>query len=73
MLQAVKEADFPLARGVVSELDQPIWSVISFERVERNDLKYSEAVLTMSGLEARGIPGLCIVTNETAGRIKTQE
>ena len=73
MLQAVQHTDFPQANAAVSELDEPIWSVISFERVERRDLKYSEAVLTMSGLESRDVPGLCIVTNEAASRIKTQE
>jgi hypothetical protein len=73
MLQAVSQTDFPQPRAVASELDEPIWSVISFDRVERRDLKYSEAVLFLSGLEARRVPGLCIVTNETADRVKTQE
>lgn len=73
MLQAVSETDFPQPRAFVSELEEPIWSVISFARVERRDLKYSEAVLILSGLESRRVPGLCIVTNETADRVKTQE
>ena len=73
MLQAVKESDFPQVSTHDSELDEPIWTVISFERVEQRGLKYSEAVLNMSGLESRGVAGLCIVTNEAADRIKTQE
>lgn len=73
MLQAVQQTDFPQTRTGLSELDEPIWSVISFERVERRDLKYSEAVLILSGLESRRVPGLCIVTNDTADRVKTQE
>jgi len=73
MLQAVQQTDFPQTRAVLSELDEPIWSVISFERVERCDLKYSEAVLILSGLESRRVPGLCIVTNAAAARVKTQE
>ncbi len=73
MLQAVPQTDFPQARTVASELDEPIWSVISFARVERRDLKYSEAVLILSGLESRRVAGLCIVTNETADRVRTQE
>lgn len=72
MLHAVSEAGLPQTYAPMSELDEPIWSVISFERVEQTGLKYSEAVLKMSDLESRGVPGLCIVTNETAARIKTQ-
>ena len=56
-----------------SELDEPIWSVISFERVEATRLRYDEADSMVSELEDRGVPGLCIVTNEAASRIKTQE
>jgi hypothetical protein len=56
-----------------SELNEPIWSVISFERVEAVGLGYDEATGLLSELEDRGLPGLCIVTNEAAARIKTQE
>lgn len=55
-----------------SELDQPIWSVISFERVESSGIDYATAVLFMSELEVRGVPGLCIITADAAARIKTQ-
>ena len=61
-------------RGLAgSELDEPIWSVISFERVEATSLGYEEAARLMSELEERGVPGLCVVTNESASRIKARE
>lgn len=55
-----------------SELDQPIWSVISFERIESSGIDYSAAIKLMSELDARGVSGLCIVTTDAAARIKTQ-
>jgi hypothetical protein len=59
--------------GAEGELDQPIWSVISFERVEATSLTYDDASRLLDDLEGRNIPGLCLVTNEAASRIKTQE
>jgi len=56
-----------------SELEEPIWSVISFERVEGSGLEFGSAERIMSELESRGVPGLCIVTNEATSRIKTRE
>jgi len=55
-----------------SELDQPIWSVISFERVESSGIDHAAAIRLMSDLEDQGVPGLCIVTVDAAARIKTQ-
>ena len=55
-----------------SELELPIWSVISFERVETGGINYAAAIRLMSELETRGIPGLCIVTTDAAARIKTR-
>lgn len=59
----VKEAE------TISELDSPIWSVISFERLEASGLTYAEAVRRMSELDAKKISGLCIVTDEAASHI----
>ena len=56
-----------------SALDEPIWAVISFERIEAVNLLYPEAVHLVAELEDRRVPGVCIVTNEAASRIKTQE
>lgn len=73
MPQAVKEADFQQSHVTESELDLPIWAVISFERVEATDLTYETASSLMNELEQRKVPGLCIVTNQTAERVKIQE
>jgi len=53
-----------------SELSEQRWSVISFERREAWSLTYSRAVELLSKLEADGITGLCIVTDEAAKRIR---
>ncbi|HTH38679.1 MAG TPA: hypothetical protein VL572_11965 [Pyrinomonadaceae bacterium] len=60
-------------RSVVeSELDKPLWSVISFGRVEALGLRHEEATRILSSLEDRGVSGLSIVTNDAAARVKTQ-
>jgi hypothetical protein len=56
-----------------SQLDATIWSVISFERVEAQNLEYANAAKLLVELESKGVPGLCIVTNEAAERVKTPE
>lgn len=56
-----------------SELQEPLWSVVSFEKREAAGLTYSEAFNVLNDLDERGIPGLCIVTDEAASRIKTPE
>jgi len=55
-----------------SELDQPIWSVISFERVADSGIDHAAAIKLMSDLEDQGVPGLCTVTVDAAARIKTR-
>lgn len=57
------------AEACLDELDQPIWSVISFERCEVAELVYEEAFVKLTELEARGIAGLCIVTDTAAARV----
>lgn len=52
-----------------SELESPIWSVISFERCEAPQKTYAEAIGIIAELEAKGISGLCIVTDEAASRV----
>lgn len=53
----------------VSELDSPIWSVISFDRCEASGLTYQEAVNKATELESQKVSGLCIVTNESASLV----
>ena len=52
-----------------SELDEPIWAVVSFEKAEAMNLTYQEASDKLSELEDQGLPGLCIVTNQAAIRL----
>ena len=54
-----------------SELDMPIWSVVSFDQCELSGLKYADAVSKIAELESKRVPGLCIVTDDVASRIKS--
>ena len=51
-----------------SELEEPIWAVVSFEKIEGMNLTYEEASTKLAELEAQEIPGLCVVTNQAAIR-----
>jgi hypothetical protein len=50
------------------ELDEPRWSVVSFQGIEAGGLAYYQAAALVSELEAHGIAGLCLVTDESAAR-----
>jgi hypothetical protein len=63
--KAVEEPGLP-----ANELNEPLWSVISFERCEASGLTHAQAVEKMIELECQNISGLCIVTDDAAGRIK---
>jgi hypothetical protein len=52
-----------------SELDMPIWSVVSFERCEASGLTYSQAAKKLAELESENVPGLCIITDDAASRV----
>lgn len=54
-----------------SELDMPIWSVVSFDQCEFSGLNYADAISKMTELESKRVPGLCIVTDNVALRIKS--
>lgn len=53
-----------------SELDEPRWSVVSFDQREAGGLTYGQAALLMSELDLHGVAGLCVVTDDAAERIK---
>ena len=57
--------------AVQSELSEPRWAVISFERTESAGLTYAQAVHTMDELQTRRVSGLCIVTVETAAMVRS--
>lgn len=51
------------------ELDQSIWSVVSFDKCEASGLTYVQAANFRSSLDRRGVNGLCIVTDIAASRL----
>ena len=64
------EADAGLPLAADCELEEPRWSVISFKQIEAGGLTYKQAAALMSELDAYDAPGLCIVTDEAAARIR---
>lgn len=56
---------------VAHELEEPRWSVISFDQHEAGGLSYRQAAELLAELDLHGISGLCIITDEAASRIIT--
>jgi hypothetical protein len=54
------------SRELACDLTDPHWSVVSFDEVEAGGLTYFQAVNLVSELDASGIPGLCIITDNAA-------
>lgn len=52
-----------------SELDEPRWSLVSFDQIEAGGLTYRQAAELMSLLDSHGITGLCVITDEAATRM----
>lgn len=65
----VSESKKSKPEQVESELLEPRWSIVSFDRREAVGLTYAEAMKKMAELEAQNISGLCIVTDETGSRL----
>ena len=63
------EMETILPTEVDCELDDPRWSVVSFDKLEAGGLNYKQAAELLSGLDAHGVSGLCIITNEAASRL----
>lgn len=61
-----KTEDFP------RELQEPRWSVISFEKCEAANLTYPQAEQKLAELERQKISGLCIITDEAAARMSAK-
>jgi hypothetical protein len=51
----------------VNELEQPVWAVITFDRVMANGVTYAEAVEVMNAADPKD-SGVVIVTAEVADR-----
>jgi len=56
-------------KKAINELQEPQWSVISFESCAGSGFTYDEAVEKMAELAKKEIYGLCVVTDDSAGRI----
>lgn len=52
-----------------SELEEPVWAVVSFDRVEAGGLTYAEAVRLLAELDRAGVAGLCVITETSASRM----
>lgn len=52
-----------------SELFSPIWSVISFDRLEGSGLTYAAAAELLERLNREGVAGLCVVTDDVGSRL----
>lgn len=57
------------APATLSELSEPRWSVVSFDKREAGGLTYGEAVELTSELDSKSVTGLCIVTDDAASRV----
>jgi hypothetical protein len=55
---------------LTSELNEPRWSVVSFESVAVRNLTYDEAKKWLEKLKEQNVSGLCVVTDEAAERLK---
>lgn len=53
-----------------SELDEPRWSLVSFDQIEAGGLTFRQASELMMLLDSHGIAGLCVVTDEAGARMQ---
>ena len=65
----VVPAETALKENSSSELSEKIWSVVNFESLVASNLSYEEANAKLKELAEKNISGLCVITDEAAGRI----
>ena len=65
------EAAQETAAETANELEQPMWSVISFERREGGGLTYARAREILQELDSRHVSGLAIVTDAAAEKLRS--
>ena len=68
MTEAVQDA-VQTETAEVTELEDRRWAVISFDKVEGGNLTYEAASRLLADLDAKGVTGLCIVTDHVAARL----
>jgi uncharacterized protein (DUF885 family) len=66
---APKDKNASTAENSASEISEPRWSVVSFEKCAARNLTYAEALKKLKQLEAKKVSGLCIITDKAAARI----
>lgn len=57
----------------MSEFNEPCWAVLSERGVETTGATYAEAADVVKRLRAEDVRGLCIITDEAAGRFTGEE
>jgi hypothetical protein len=57
-------------RKPAGELSVGMWSVVSFDKVEAGGLTYKQATEKLTELQNSKTPGLCIITDSAASRLK---
>lgn len=65
----VPAVGIPAENNSLSELDAPIWSVISFEKRVGKNLNYADAAAMLKKLIGAKVSGLCIITDEAAEKM----
>jgi hypothetical protein len=68
MTEAVQES-VQTGTAEVTELEDHRWAVISFDKVEGGNLTYEAASRLLADLDAKGVAGLCVVTDSVAARL----
>ena len=58
----------PALMQVASDLEAPVWSVVSFDKQEAGGLTYRQAAALVAELDGCGIHGLCVITDDAAKR-----
>jgi hypothetical protein len=56
-----------------SELNEPRWSVVSFDKREATGLTYTQAEAKMDELLGQRVYGLCIVTDSAGEKVASRE
>lgn len=59
--------------AVSYELNEPRWSVVTFEKCAARSLTYDEAFQVLERLRQEKEAGLCIVTDDAASRISPEQ
>ena len=66
--RAKKAAEALANKNPSSELNEPRWSVVTFETCAASGLTYDEAAAKLKKLATKKVSGLCIITDEAANR-----